>query len=473
MNLEIKNNIYCIDARFIISIIAAIFFGFTIANMPLLSLALFGAALVVFLSIKLPLIFLFVVFLIHERGFETINYGIDHWVYPDIALVILMTGVVSQLLAGKFNLKEVSENSYLKFIIAILLLVHVSIFFGGYFVLNQPVDSLIFRPRAFYFYLVFLFLLMSDFKFKDIKIFMQIVLLSAIGISVLLIVDAKVLGGGKIFNLAMLNGISGTRLGSARIATYVFMTVWMYFYLLARLKHCKKPLLKFLYLTSLALILYQIVFVAMIRQLFIMMLLATGIFLLNLKMKRKIIVISIFIIFLCLVIYYFANNDFLFRESYFYKLTEHTLTEIQKTSEGNFAIRLNAARFFYPYFQKTFFLGMGILSPTYKNSPVCIGLQCGYNFADLGIISVIYRFGILAILTIVLLLKKAFHDLKFIIKTSDGEARTIAESIFYFLICLIVLILPTTIFFNGGDVFYYAIVLYFIYRMKKDLKHAL
>lgn len=473
MNLEIKNNIYCINSRFITTIVAAIFFGFTVVYMPLLSLALLGAALIVFLSIKSPLIFLFIVFLVHERGFETINYGIDHWVYPDIALVILMAGIVSQLTAGKFNLKEASKNSYLKFIIAILLLVHLSIFLGGYCMFNQPIDSLIFRPRAFYFYFVFLFLLMSDFKFKDIKIFMHIVLLLAIGISVLLIVDAKVLGGGRIFNLAMLNGISGTRLGSARIATYIFMTVWMYFYLLARLKHCKKPLLKFLYITFLALILYQMVFVAMIRQLFIMMLLATGIFLLSLKMNRKIMAILISIIFLCLIIYYFAYNDFVFKESYFYKLTEHTLTEIQKTSEGNFAVRLNAARFFYPYFQKTFFLGMGILSPTYKNSPVCIGLEYGYNFSDLGIISVIYRFGLLAILTIVLLLKKAFYDLRLIIKGSNGEAKTIAESIFYLLICLIVLILPTTIFFNGGDSFYYAIILYFIYRMKKDLNHGL
>lgn len=440
-------------------------------NYKIAALVLLGIV-VSLLSLTSPLIFLICILIIHEMFFKTIGFGIPLWMYRDISLVLLAVGLILQLFRNFKNETIAARNGYLKYILWLLILVHITTVVGGGGIFHQPVASLIWRSRPFYLYLVFVYLLLARFSAQDIKNFVKFMFVAAVFVSILLIVDAKLLGGGRIFQLAMTDGVSGERVGNVRINSFWFITTWMYFYALVATKFSRNLKERLLYYFALFIISYQLFFVNMGRQLTVMILLATLVFISKLSTRSRFIVI-------CLVVVAFIGGGWLrfmsssSSPSFFNKVVQLTIYEAQQKDKGNIAVRIGGIKYFYPYFERTAYLGMGLMSSTYKDSPVSSGLAKGYNFADFGMVSTVYRFGIFAVLLIFLLLKKIYKDVKQVTKLSnDLKIKIIAESIAYLFLCMIIWLPSSTIFFKESEALYYGVLLYLIYKLKDGVRHA-
>lgn len=464
---KLKNNFL----MFSIAVIFALFFGSLILKSHLYFLVGISIFILAAIALKSPLLFLILMVIIYEKGFQTIDFGIPHWMYVEnIAVIFLVIGLIIQFIKGKFGDYFIKEDIYFRYVLLIFLIVFSSIFIGSWWILNQPIETLIFRTREFFLYLIFLYLTMANFNCGQIKRFIKFGAYSAIIISILVIIDAKLLGGGKIFHLAMSNGVSGVRTGAVRIFTYPFITIWAYFYLLSVIRFEKEIIRKVLYIIFILIISYQIIFCNMTRQIIVMLFLTTILYFFNLKFFSKIIITSTIGVIIILAGIIYANNSNLLKNSFFYKITQVTQYEATQTMEGNIAIRLNAIKYFYPYFKKTGFLGIGTMSFSYENSPVRIGAKKGYIFGDLGFFAILFRFGVFSVIFIIFVLKSIFKDLRFIeAEESYSEIKIIADSLIYLFISQIILLPTSTIFFGGHYILYYGIIFYFISRIKKDV----
>ena len=113
-------------------------------------------------------------------------------------------------------------------------------------------------------------------------------------------------------------------------------------------------------------------------------------------------------------------------------------------------------------------MGIGMTSVKNKNSPENIGLENGYVFSDLGIFSIIYRFGLLSLIVIAIILNRVFRDLTFIQKNVGTQQKILANALIYLFINNIIFLPTTKIFFTEGP-FYYGIFFYIIYKLKSDI----
>ncbi|MCP4761575.1 MAG: hypothetical protein GY870_07320 [archaeon] len=294
---------------------------------------------------------------------------------------------------------------------------------------------------------------------------------SSVIISLLIIIDAKLLGGGKIFIYATVNGISGMRAGSFRIFTYVTMTVITYFYLLSTIKFNKKPIIKFLALVGWLIITCQLSFCNMTRQLLLVLFMSTVLFLFNIKaIFPKTIIWCTLGLGLLFAILISLNNKELVEKSTYYKLYERTKYESSKDEEGTIAVRIKGIKYFYPYFLQTSYIGMGMMSVNEPGNPISVAAkEHGFLFADLGFFSIIYRYGIFSIIAIVVILTLVFRDLLYIQKHGNIKYKIIASSFIYYYISKIIFLPISTIFFVEFYALYNGIIFYITYKLKSEI----
>jgi len=349
-----------------------------------------------YLAHRKPLLFIIFAVIIYEQFFQTRSMlYMRPWFYADLTVMFIFGGIAVQLMRTNFRLNLGNNNYYFWFILLILSIIFFTIFFGSYLIHDQPPETLIFRARPFFLYFVFLYLCLTDFSPDQIYKFIQFLAVSAVIISILVIIDAKLLGGGIIFKMAMNNGISGMRGGSVRLVLYSFVTIFAYFYFLAMIKFSKDSTIKLLSFLSWLIILFQLVFCFMTRQVLLMIFMTTLLFLLNIKnMIFKVIVYATLAgVFLFSVLFGLSNPDLVYESSY-YKLFEKTRADTAGKETGNITHRLNGIKFFYPYFEETFYLGMGMSTIRSETSPVAAAAKQGYLFTDLGLFAILFRFGI-------------------------------------------------------------------------------
>jgi hypothetical protein len=425
-----------------------------------------------FLSLNFPLLFLLIIILVFEQGAQIFDFGIKTWIYPDIAIVLLAIGLLSQLIKRKFNISKIVSNQYAKYILLLYIIILSTTVFGSFMMLKQPLSSLFFTARPFFLYLVFPYLLLSDFNSEHIIKFFLFTIYSALFISILVIIDANLLGGGIIFQLAMSNGVSGIRGDKVRIFTYPYITLWGYFSLLSIIKLSKRLITKIFFTICLLIIAYQLIFCNMTRQLIVIIVLTTSLYFIKNKLFSNILASILIGIILCCAIFIFSYNTDLFNNSILSEIVKNTQIEASQPTKGNIAVRLNAIRYYFPYYAKTGFLGMGMMSYTYEDSPVREGMRKAYSFWDLGLISILFRFGIFSIIFIFFVLKRIFSDLKYIKKkTNKFKTILISDSLNYLFISQIILLPSSYIFFSEGTCLYYGILFYFIFKLKKETRN--
>jgi hypothetical protein len=289
-------------------------------------------------------------------------------------------------------------------------------------------------------------------------------------ISILIIIDAKLLGGFVIFRTAYWGGVSGERAGSIRLSVYVFPTIIAYFYLLSLIRFNKKPFIKFLSLISWLIITYQLLFCNLTRQLNLALFMTVALFIFNIRgLFSKPIVLSTISFGILFTFIIMLNNQVLLEKNTYYKMYELTKDEAGRSETGSISLRIRGFKFFYPYFAKTYYLGMGMMSSTAENNPEIEGRKRGLKFADLGLIALVFRFGIFSIIVIAVILTRIFKDLIFLQTNENVKYKIIATSFIYLFISQIIILPTSTIFFNLTNSLYDGIIFYIIYKLKSEM----
>lgn len=427
---------------------------------------------IIIIAYKYPVIYLIIATIIYEKLFQMYPLWIPMWQFNDYALLFVVFGLIVQIVKNRFNLKLGENNYYFNYILLILGIVLFSIAVGSFIIFEQPAETLIFRPRLYFMYLIFLYLCLADFSTKQVFMYIYFIVVSSFIIALLIIIDSKFFGGFKIFQYAWFNGISGERAGTIRIVVYGFASVYTYFYLLSSLRFIKNSRLRFLLFLAWTAITYQIIFCSMTRQQLIMIAMATIIFLLRIQnLFYKTLIYCTLSISILSTVLYFANNMDSFKETSYYKLFETSSSEVAGDTEGSMSLRINGIKFFYKFFEKSYFLGIGMSTAREESSPEYQGLQEHFLFTDLGFFTTLYKFGIFSVVLITIILVRIFRDLAYIQKKGDTQIKIIANSLTYFFISSIMFLPAYRGFFWDGECMYYGIFFYIIYKLKSSLDH--
>jgi hypothetical protein len=458
--------------KIILSAAVAYFFAMLLLINFLLPVILIFIIYTLFLSVRKPLIFLIIVLIIQEKIFQSHNFGIPSWAYTDSSIILLCLALIIQIIKKGVPSSLVLKNFYFKAIIVLLSIVLFCTFWGAGIINEQPIGSLIFRPRVYFLYLIFFYLFMVNFDLLQINNFLKYIFYSALIVSILVLIDAYTLGGGKIFQLAWINGVSGYRAGRVRIYTYGFCTIWSYYYLLSAIRLENVKIRKCFYFLALLIILFQIIFCIMARNLLITIFLTTLIHFFNLKHNLKVLIALLMGIFLIFNILINVNGGS-HKHDMLKTLFTQTETELQSKTKGNIAVRAQGIQFYYPFFEKTAFMGMGLMSTTFTGSPVYKGGKIGYTFSDIGLFATLFRFGIPALIFIIIVLWRLFADLLWINRTTvDKNVKIISESLIYLLIGAHILFPISSSFFGEDIPLYYGIIFYIVYKMKSSLLNS-
>jgi len=117
---------------------------------------------------RFPAFYLIFIIVIYEKFFQTIPVWIQPWKFMDYTIILVSMGIIVQLIKNRFSLKLGTNNYYFRFILYIFLVIFSCIFIGSYLVFNQPVNSLIFRARPYFLYLIFLYLCLAKFNINQL-----------------------------------------------------------------------------------------------------------------------------------------------------------------------------------------------------------------------------------------------------------------------------------------------------------------
>lgn len=440
---------------------------------PLVLAGVTGFLGIMFLSVRYPLGFFILILVIFERCFQTIDLGLQPWMYKDIALALLVPALLLQwAIAIKEGRSFAPRDRYAVFIFLIWAVVFGTMIIGSFLLLEQPLNTLLFRTRAAFLLLIFFYLYLVNFSVIQIKKFFDFLFWSALIVSILVILDAKLLGGGKIFKLAMHNGVSGVRGGAVRIFTYVTASVMVFYYIMAVLRVKKFVTGRQWLILAWFVMIFQFFFCNMTRQLMLQFAAVILLYIITMSAHIRKWLLPIMAVVVLLGALVFVWSEGRVGSKQLAAIVEKTQTELDSPRDGNVAVRKNGFAFYYPYLQKTWFIGMGITSTTYPGSPEMKGDAKGYLMADLGFVATFLKFGIPGILATLVFFSFIFIDLKYIYQKGSEEVRVLALAIFYFMLGQVATLPTSTMFFSQWDVFYSGIFFYFIYRLKKEVANA-
>jgi len=170
------------------------------------------------------------------------------------------------------------------------------------------------------------------------------------------------------------------------------------------------------------------------------------------------------------VVTFYSFNPLLLEQHTIYKIIKKSISDSDKKETGTIAVRINGVKFYYEYFKKTAFLGIGMSSGNSPTSVEALGFKEGhYLFTDLGIFAMLFRFGIFGFILTVVILTRTYKDLSFIQNNGNTGQEIIASSLTYFFISTIIFIPAVKGFFDPGQALYYGIFFYFIYKLKSGI----
>ncbi len=446
---------------------------------PIYVLVLILFVVVMSLSVKMPYIFIMVLFMIFEQFFQTFNFGMPFWMYADIVVLILVGALFFQLIIAFRRNKHFLpiNDTYFIFCIVLWGVILFSSGFGSYLMLGQSVSSFIMKPRWFFLLFVIIYLFNVDFSFEQIRNFYKFILVSAVAVSFFVIIDAQLLGGGVIFNEAMTNGVSGERAGGIRLATYVTPTIWALYYIMAMLKMEHFAKWRSWLIFGGVIILYQFFFCNMTRQLLVSVILTIIVYLCSLPNRLKhwsgVVLFSAVIIGIGLFLWTTLMSSNKASRNPILAIIEQTQDEVTDNKGGNIDIRRKGIEFYFQYLKKTWFLGTGVTSTTVPGSPEYEGGEQHFLMADIGLFAVLIRFGVPGLLLVLFLFWIMFRDVSYIMKYGNVEAQAIAEGIYYFLVGQVVLLPSSNIFFPEYETLHVGLLFYFISKMKSECKRDL
>lgn len=376
---------------------------------------------------------------------------------------VIFALLISILAIRIFNMHSIGKSWYLKSLIILCLIIIFPILVTSIGIYNQPISVLWRRTFLFGGYLILPFLMVLNLTKKEIIILFSLIMLVPM-IGILLCFFGYLFP--EIFNWFVDWEVS-VRFDMVRLNIAPNFTKLLLFFLIALIINSKNKMKKILYLVLIFMLFWVIINVWLTRQIVYAILAGLGFILLIRIPTRQKIIFSFVVLFVISTVVFITDYDINFKVllKNISLMNELTLTEL-KTETGSLGQRLFALDYFFKQFVKTNLIGIGMNVSDGMDNPITFGgLYYKYNTNDLGLLGMIFHFGLPVPFFIFFMFRRLYHDLSKVISNSDTKIRTIANGIFMFLIVEIVGLIFTKAFFHPHFSLFYGLIIYFTWRL--------
>ncbi len=333
------------------------------------------------------------------------------------------------------DIKPLFHNFYFLSILAMLAAVMVPTFFTGTLLYGQGLDEVLRRPMFFYALFIFVPLFYYPMDVSTLKQLNAVIVVTGVSLALFQSILSFVPDIAKV--ILTDNAFIPERFERTRMTTQLPMYVcirYATFYLIVVFSLRKNSIVCGL---GLAILLYYLFFVFMSRR----VILGSGIVLLlfyvfNPAVRKKLLLWGLLIVLLLLLAQPFVQLGIIdtIRES------ATSVKEEASADEGTVGGRMKGIEYYWHEFQKTWYVGIGLVSSVRgADTSVGIGLtEYNFNPADQGILSVVMQFGFQALILTGVMCHHMFRDLQFVIRSGISNMKIIALSVQLFLLFQIV-----------------------------------
>lgn len=377
--------------------------------------------------------------------------------------------VVFLLMAATLTLavsrtQRLPKSWYLNSLYALALIVLFPIVFTSIRIYDQPISVLWRRPFLFGSYLIFPFLVMANLSPKELqRLFYLILIVPAIG-SILCGLGYFV---PRIYHWFLDSEVS-SRFGLVRLYVSPDFTKLLVFWAVAIILNSQRITIKIAGLLLIYGLLWVLINVWLTRQIIYGVL--GGIVLVwFFKTKPRQKLISIFMIILVIVLLIsldqFGPGSFLLRN--FALMNELTTAELTSSS-GTIGTRLLGLEYFFRSFVKSNFIGLGMSVAESVDDPISRGeWQYRYNISDMGMLGMVFSFGLPVLVFLFLIFHRLFRDLLQVGSKTTGHLKIIGDSILMYLLGEVAGFPFSTAFFYPKSSFFYGLLIYFTWRLSQ------
>lgn len=416
----------------------------------------------------LILIFVLILVLLWNDGlklkaFDLTGGSKTEWSKNYVVFALIGATVFLRLVSPRRLLK----SWYLKSLFVLAIIVLCPIIFTSIRTYDQPLSILWRRPFLFGAYLIFPFLILADLSRKEVvRLFYVILAIPAIG--------NLLCGIGyffpDIYNLFVDWEVS-SRFGLFRLYIAPDFTKLLFFFLIAKLIDSKSAATKMVCTGSVFLLLWIFVNIWLTRQVVYGVL--GGILIvwfIRTKPQQKLITVLVAVLIIALI----TSLEQLQIETYVLRnlslMNELTTAELTSTS-GTLGNRLFGLEYYYKLFQQTNFIGLGMNVSESMFDPISKGgWQYQYNINDLGLMGMIFCFGIPVPIFLFIMFKRLYRDLSSVVSSHDGDLKVIADAILMYFLGEVAGLVFTKAFFYAKSAFFYGLLIYFVWRfMQPDI----
>jgi hypothetical protein len=393
-------------------------------------------------------------------------YGPDRFAWSTVSVVFVFLIVI--IILGILRPINIANNWYIKSLLWLMLIVLAPILLSSIRLYGQTWSAILRRPFFFGGYLIFPILILLRLSKKEtLHFFWGLIILSLIATSLTCLVyfepdlqDIFVkemtwvrfgklrVGGGRILpNLSMIlffvsiAGFIDASRGWVRIGAFfnALVMFWMFFYVWKT---------------------RGIIFPLMVTLIVI--------WLLQLELRNRMkVLFAVGFVLICSLVYSIFAGEFPLinplKQLYRLSMEEYS------AYGGTIGSRIEAIRYYFTEFKRTYFVGVGLTSTTANtDNPISIGLlYYGLNMNDIGILGMIYKFGVPVIIFLFVMFRRLLWDLSELRLRGQREVRIIATGIMFFLVFNIAGFFFTKAFFLPKFSLFYGLLLSFVWRLKQ------
>ncbi len=333
------------------------------------------------------------------------------------------------------DIKPLVRNFYFLSILAMLAAVMVPTFFTGTLLYGQGLEEIVRRPLFFYALFIFVPLFYYPMDVSTLKRLSTVIVAFGVSLALFQSIFSFLPDIGKI----ILNDSAyiPSRFELTRMTAMSAMTPCVFyatFYLITSFSLRKNSILCAL---GLAILLYYIFFVFMSRS----FILGLGIVLLLFcvfypPVRKRLLSLGLLVLLLVILSQSFVE----FGPFDVIKESVVSIKDEASAVKGTVGTRMKGIEHYWHEFQKTWYVGIGLVSPV-RGADTSIGIALKkYNFnpADQGIFGIIMQFGFQALILTGVICYRMFRDLQFVIRSRISNIKMIALSVQLYLLFKIV-----------------------------------
>ena len=372
--------------------------------------------------------------------------------------LIVLWAAICMLLA---DIKPLFRNFYFRSILGLIAIVMLPTFFTGTLLYGQGLQEIVRRPLFYYALFIFVPLFYYPIDASTLKRLNMVIVVIGVSLALFQSIFSFVPDIGKI--ILNDNAYIASRFELTRMTVMSAMTpcvLYATFYLITAFSMRKNNIL---FALGLAILLYYIFFVYMARSIIFGLGIVLLLFCVFYPAVRKRLLSWGLLVLLLLIL----SQPFVkFGPIEMIKESVISVEDEASSIEGTVGIRMRGIKYYWHEFQKTWYVGTGLVSSVRgTDTNVGIGMiEYKFNPADQGIFSVVMQFGFQALILTGVICYRMFRDLRFVIRYGILDLKIIALSIQLFLLFKIVIFSHIFLWHSMG--IWWGLLFYITWKMR-------